>query len=778
MFTTQDKWNRGYAEGRRYRPLDDDERSLLAQHVSAPDGGRALDVGCGRGELALHLASMGYAVDAVDWANAAFPSTDAHLDDPSHGSVRWQHLDIERANLSKLQSDGYDLIVLRMVYAFLRDRTRLARTLGRRLRKNGALVVITPLVATTPAERRGIALDEDEVAHLRSMWDQAQRFDANGMAVLVMRGLKRPAPQITNTPSPQPGSVTAVHAVVTDAQGRVLLGRSQQGWELPGASAEPGEGFEHTAVRALAEQTGVTADPDDAHVVGVHLDAPDGFPRTSVVVRISAHAGQVQPLKSDVFGHGDWRPLYALRRLDRLSAASARALDLVWPGVLPYVPSAHMYPVDCAYSPVPGESLEAVERRERMADRVIAGGWAPSLPVQQALRAVPRHRYTPESPLRTAYHSDLAVVTEHNDYAQATSSVSAAWLQADMAEHLRLTEGMTVFEGGSGGYNAELIANVVGPAGRVITVDLAPYVVHRTRRLTVEAGSGRVTALIGSASDGAAEHMPRGGFDASVITYNCWDIAPAWRDQLADGRYLVLPLEVHGYTRAIAFHKHGQVLRATDFTFCGFVRDRGPAARAVPTIDLADGELQLRFPDGALAATTGLDDALAGPRHEVATGVSVAGNESFETLQLFLATTLPGFCRLARNRERDSGITALPKGSGAAAITADGSLAYLTHILVQDGPTPEQRRSEFLAHGFGPSGPALAEQLAAAVRRWDIHERAHGYPELAAYPAGTPDAEMPAGHVLDKTHSRLVWTWRSDVADAPAGQPEKVSAHD
>lgn len=618
MFTTQDEWNRGYAKGRRYRPLDDDERSLLAQHVSAPDGGRALDVGCGTGELALHLASMGYAVDAVDWANGAFPSTDAHLDDPSYGSVRWQHLDIERANLSKLQADGYDLIVLRMVYAFLRDRTRLTRTLGRRLRKSGALVVITPLVGTTPAERRDIALDEDEVAHLMSMWDQAQRFDANGMAVLVLRGLKKPAAQITNTLLPQPSSVTEVHAVVTDAQGRVLLVRSQQGWELPGALAQPGEGFEHTAVRALAEQTGVTAEPADAHVLGVHLDAPEGLARTSVVVRISSHTEQVQPLKPDDFGHVGWRPLHTLRRLDRLSATSARALDLIWPGVLPYVPSAHMYPIDNTCPPVPGEPPEAVERRERMADRVIAGGWAPSLPVQQALRAVPRHRYTPESPLRTAYHSDLAVVTEHNDLAQATSSVSVAWLQADMAEHLRLTEGMTVFEGGSGGYNAELIAHIVGPAGRLITVDLAPYVVRRTRRLTAEAGSGRVTAVLGSASDGAAEHMPRGGFDASVITYNCWDIAPAWRDQLADGRYLVLPLEVHGYTRAIAFQKHGRVLHATDFQFCGFVRDRGPAARTVPAVDLAEGELQLRFPDGVPAETTGLDDALAGPRNEVA----------------------------------------------------------------------------------------------------------------------------------------------------------------
>ncbi|WP_338702001.1 hypothetical protein V2W30_32100 [Streptomyces sp. Q6] len=182
----------------------------------------------------------------------------------------------------------------------------------------------------------------------------------------------------------------------------------------------------------------------------------------------------------------------------------------------------------------------------------------------------------------------------------------------------------------------------------------------------------------------------------------------------------------------------------------------------VPAVDLGDGELRLRFPDGVHADTAGLDEALAGPRHEAATGVTVAGDESFETLQLFLATTLPGFCRLTRNRDQDSGITTLPRRSDAAAITADGSLAHLTHTLVQDGPTPDQRRSEFVVHGFGPTGPALADRLAAAVVRWDVHERGRGYPALEVHPAGTPDTELPAGHLLDKTHSRLVWTWRSD----------------
>jgi protein-L-isoaspartate(D-aspartate) O-methyltransferase len=45
-----------------------------------------------------------------------------------------------------------------------------------------------------------------------------------------------------------------------------------------------------------------------------------------------------------------------------------------------------------------------------------------------------------------------------------------------------------------------------------------------------------------------------------MITYNCWDIAPAWQDQLAEGSHLVLPLEMGGYTRAVTFEQRGQVL--------------------------------------------------------------------------------------------------------------------------------------------------------------------------------------------------------------------------
>jgi protein-L-isoaspartate(D-aspartate) O-methyltransferase len=97
----------------------------------------------------------------------------------------------------------------------------------------------------------------------------------------------------------------------------------------------------------------------------------------------------------------------------------------------------------------------------------------------------------------------------------------------------------------------------------------------------------------------------------------------------------------------------------------------------------------------------------------------------------------------------------------------EGSLAYLTHVLVKDGDTPAERRSEFMIHAFGPAGEGLAEQMAARVSTWDSSVRTAGYPHLTVHPAGTTDRDLPDGAVLDKENCRLVFHWPDRDGDAP-----------
>ncbi|MFJ1954554.1 methyltransferase, FxLD system [Streptomyces microflavus] len=759
-------WQDHYAEGKGFRQVGQVERALLAEYTPVPDGGgQALDVGCGTGELAVTLAEMGYTVDAVDYAEEALIR--ARSDDAEVSTVRWWCLDVERDPLPEASGDeerGYDLITLRLSIAFISSRTAVLRSLGAQLRPGGAIVIITPLAKSTPAERRNIALDEDELDLLAEGFGEVSRFDAEGLAVLVLR-----APDgkvlVVERGRPAPQAVFGASAVVTDTEGRVLLGRSTRGmWELPAGGVEIGEPAQAAAVRELAEETGLTAKVADAHVVTVLHDDREDVRRIAAVVRITAWDGELALREADMFMRWEWFPLHTLSSLGKLFAPSALALNEVWPGVVPRAPEARSYPCAAPYGPVSGEPAEAVRLREQMTESVIRGGWAPSPRVQAALRAVPRHRFLPEAPLATAYDDEIAVATVREDSGAVVSSVSAPWLQADMAEQLSLEPGMQVLEVGSGGYNAELLANIVGDRGRVVSVDLDPFVVRRAKRLCAEAGSGRVTAVLGDGGLGAPGHVPPGGFDAMIITHTATDITPAWREQLAEGGRLVVPLDVGGYTRSITLVRRGDVLHGLHWTYCGFVRDRGGSARTVPTSALAGGEVTVRWELGTACNTSGLEESLRGERYELSTGLVVPGKFNFETLQVLAATTLPGYCRLT-----------VPSGSelvaqeDAAAIVADGSLAYLTHVQISDGPEPADRRSEFRIHAYGPAGPELASRFAACVRTWDREIRESGYPSLSVHPAGTPADRLPPGDLVDTPACRMVFGWPGRV---PAPRPE------
>ncbi|MFD4944180.1 methyltransferase, FxLD system [Streptomyces sp. NPDC058239] len=752
MGYTRADWSEHFSNGRGFRRLGDEERGLLVEHAPAPEGGRALDACCGTGEMAAYLASLGYTVDAADFAEGALER--ALQEHPGLEGTRWLCLDIEHDDLADLADDGYDLITLRLSVAFIRDRARVLRRLAARLRTGGALVVITPVAEHTHQERRHIALDEDELTTLTDGFDSVERFDAEGLAVLVLRG---PGGSFSAEEKlrPDPQAILGAAVVVTDAFGRVLLGRSTRGmWELPGGRIETGEAASAAAVRELEEESGLTADAADAHVVTVLHDDRLDVRRVTPVVRVTRWGGELGLPEPHRFLRWEWHDLHTLATLGRIFAPSAQALTAVWPGVLPGLPPVHSYGCDTAVPPVPGEPAEAARLREQMTESVIDKGWAPSVRVRAALGEVPRHRFVPEAPLEDAYHDDLAVVTVRDSPETALSSVSAAWLQADMSEQLRLEPGMTVLEVGSGGYNAELLAHIVGERGRVVTVDVDPYVVHRTRRLCAEAGSGRVITVLGDGGLGAPGHVPADGFDGVMITHNAADIAPAWREQLAEGARLVVPLEMGGYTRSLTLVRRGNVLHCEHWTYCGFVRDRGAAARTTPAVWLADGEVTVRWEDGTPGDTAGLDQALHGPRHELSTGLVVRGTFNFETLQVYAATTLPGFCRLTT-----------PKGStlmaqqDAAAILANGSLAYLTYRQVKDAPEPADRLTEFFIHAYGPAAEDLAEHFAECVRVWDREVRESGYPPMTVHPAGTPDDRLPPGDVLDKPSARLVFPW-------------------
>src|SRR5262249_32640644 len=148
-----------------------------------------------------------------------------------------------------------------------------------------------------------------------------------------------------------------------------------------------------------------------------------------------------------------------------------------------------------------------------------------------ALRRMPRHLFTPGEPLETAYLND-SVITRVDEHGNPLSSVSAPTVVAMMLGQLDVRPGQNVLEIGSGGYDAALLRELVGPDGSVTTLDIDPGVVERACGCLEAAGYPDVRVLLADGEFGAAAYGP---FDRIIVTAGAWDIPRAWVDQLVDG---------------------------------------------------------------------------------------------------------------------------------------------------------------------------------------------------------------------------------------------------
>ncbi len=173
--------------------------------------------------------------------------------------------------------------------------------------------------------------------------------------------------------------------------------------------------------------------------------------------------------------------------------------------------------------------------RDRLVDRYIARGGAfhdaiKDERVVAAMRAVPRHRFVPESSQRSAYEDTPLRI----GYGQ---TISQPYIVAMMTELLEVKEGDTLLEIGTGsGYQAAVLSELTPFVYSIeIIKPLHEQVVKRFERL----GYKTIQARLGDGYDGWPRHAP---FDGIIVTCAAGHVPPPLWKQLKPGGRMVIPV--------------------------------------------------------------------------------------------------------------------------------------------------------------------------------------------------------------------------------------------
>jgi protein-L-isoaspartate(D-aspartate) O-methyltransferase len=418
--------------------------------------------------------------------------------------------------------------------------------------------------------------------------------------------------------------------------------------------------------------------------------------------------------------------------------------------------------------------------QQALVDTLSHRGHIRSPRVEAAFRAVPRHLFLPGAPVEQVYR-DQVIVTKTID-GEAVSSSSQPEIMAVMLEQLELRPGHRVLEVGAGtGYNAALMAHIVGEGGEVVTLDIDADLVDAARDHLATAGLGRVRVVLG---DGGGGHPDGAPYDRIILTVGAWDLAPAWREQLRrDGR-LVLPLVIGGSQKSVAFARDGDRLESVSVKECLFMPLRGAFAGPPSRVGLgAPPGLNLYVQNPARVDPGAAHALLTGPGGDLPTGVRATGREVYGGLVLWMSLREPGFCWLeAVGPYADS--HAVPhlfalagKYRSAAGVFEGDSAGFFTRPPGDPAPVEvetQPRPFELVVRSFGDGG-GLARRLLAHAQAWDGAGRpgTDGL-RIRALPIEVGYTPGAREQVVMKRWTRLVLDWPAQAGE-PTSAPSQVS---
>jgi protein-L-isoaspartate(D-aspartate) O-methyltransferase len=420
------------------------------------------------------------------------------------------------------------------------------------------------------------------------------------------------------------------------------------------------------------------------------------------------------------------------------------------------------------------DNAHVIALNQALVDELKSNAWIQTPGVEAAFRAVLRHHFLPGRPLEEIY-SDTVIPTKQDEQGQWISSSSQPAIMAIMLEQLGLEAGQKVLEIGAGtGYNAALMAHIVGETGRVVTIDIDEDLVETARENLEAAGFDQVEVVC---ADGGYGYLDAAPYDRIILTVGAPDIMPAWRDQLKPNGRIVLPLMLKGSMKSTAFEQTDDYLESLSVKDCSFMLLRGDFASifSKPVQLGPDPNLTLELVGQSRIDSSHAYDLLGSATEDWPVNIEVRGwDVLIGSLWTWLSLREAQICKLMAKGhmvERNIvppliGIDGKPKLASTVALLNETGLAALMRppghsllLLPVDKLFTGDQPFALFVRQFG-SNKSIAQRLITQIQEWDVAGRpSFDQMRIRAYPKDSKYAASEREFVIEKEWTKLIIEW-------------------
>ncbi|WP_041583586.1 protein-L-isoaspartate O-methyltransferase [Bdellovibrio bacteriovorus] len=199
--------------------------------------------------------------------------------------------------------------------------------------------------------------------------------------------------------------------------------------------------------------------------------------------------------------------------------------------------------------------------------------------VVEAFYSQPRHLFVPEYTVEEAYEDHPLVLFNNPPYVSTISQPSFVLRILDL---LKLGPGQKVFELGTGsGWNTAMMAEIVGAAGKVVSVEVIAELAERAQKILRERNLPQVLVKAGDGFEGDAANAP---YDRVIFTAGSSEFPQKVFEQLKESGWMVFVRKNRGSPDMLELiHKvqsEPHVVTSVPCSFVNVVREKaGPDSK-------------------------------------------------------------------------------------------------------------------------------------------------------------------------------------------------------